>query len=132
MRPHQGVLLDTHTLMWCLSGNTRVSPRLRNILDSDRSVMYSAISIAEIHLKATIGKLPSQEGLVDKIHSIGLRELPFDSASAASLDRFPGLFRHDPFDRMLLAQASTHKLYFETADTRLLSLNLPGVRDATA
>ena len=132
MRPKQGVLLDTHTLLWALNDSHRLSRRLANIISSETQVFYSAVSVAELSIKSTLGKFQLAESLLEDLAAARYEELPLSARSASQMNRFPGLLRHDPFDRMLVAQASTHKLYFETADTTLLSLNLPGVRDARA
>ena len=131
MRPRKGVLLDTNVLLWVLVDSDRVGKRLRSILMSDAPVFFSAVSIFEITIKSALGKFPAQDNMASTIATLGFRELPLDAQSAEQVSRFPALEGHDPFDRMLVAQATTHSIPLETADRRLLALDIPEVRDAT-
>lgn len=77
-----------------------------------------------------IGKLgfaPKPEQLTA---DFGLEPLPLSGEASHALLDFPELQRHDPFDRLLLAQAKTENLSLLTADQTLLALNLPFVQDA--
>jgi len=130
MRPPKGTLLDTHVLLWALAGTTELGSRVVRLLESAAPIYFSPISIMEIVIKTAIGKLPPLAHLVDALESAGFRSVPFDTPSALQVNRFTELQGTDPFDRALLAQALTHSLYFETVDRRLLSLDIPDVRDA--
>ena len=132
MRPPKGVLLDTHVLVWLVRGVQDVSQRVRNLVESDRPTFFSAISFVELAIKAQRNTLPQLPGLAELFTAEGLRELPVDAASAQAIGRFPGLANHDPFDRILVAQAATHNLTLETADRKLLALGLPHINDARA
>lgn len=130
MRPLQGVLLDTHVILWTVGGSASLSARLRRVLESDAPLYFSAISSAEISIKTQLGLLDTPPDLSEQLVGLGLRELPFTTDSAAAMTRFSGLIHHDPFDHMLVAQAATHGLTFETADRKLLALGLPHINDA--
>lgn len=132
MRPQRGVLLDTHVLLWVLDGAREISQRLVALLNSERPVYFSAVSMVEVAIKAQRGTLPELGNLAPPLREAGFRELPLDSASAEAMTRFPGLAGHDPFDRMLVGQAAAHTLDFETADRKLLALGLPHINDAEA
>ena len=132
MRPPKGVLLDTHVLVWLVRGVQDVSQRVRNLVESERPTFFSAISFVELAIKAQRNTLPQLPGLAELFTAEGLRELPVDAASAQAIGRFPGLANHDPFDRILVAQAATHNLTLETADRKLLALGLPHINDARA
>jgi PIN domain nuclease of toxin-antitoxin system len=86
----------------------------------------------EITIKIAKGKFPAQGNLGDTLRALGFRDLPLDAESATQVARFPALEGHDPFDRMLVAQSTTHKLPLETADEKLLALGIPDIRDARA
>ena len=132
MRPPKGVLLDTHVLVWFVRGMPDLSRRVRNLVDSDRPTCFSAISFVELAIKAQRNTLPQLPDIAGKLTAGGLQELPVDAASAQAIRRFPGLANHDPFDRILVAQAATHSLTLETADQKLLALALPHINDARA
>lgn len=108
------VLLDTHTLLWWLDGDRRLSRRARGtIADQGNTVLVSAASAWEIATKARIGKLP---GALEVASDIGgcLASQRFDSLDitvrhAQRAGRLPGTHR-DPFDRMLVAQAQIEDL----------------------
>lgn len=108
-------LADTHVLIWMLEDSSRLSERHRKILASQASVCYSAVSIAEMAIKETLGKLrPPGDPAVD-LPASGLDELPFTAAHAARLRGMP-LHHRDPFDRMLIAQAQEEGLTILTVD----------------
>lgn len=53
--------------------------------------------------------------------------MPYGMDHAERFGDFHSLARHDPFDRMLLAQALAEDLVFLTADKLLLSMDLKNV-----
>lgn len=114
------LLLDTHTLLWWLDGDRRLSRTARKaIADSDNAVVVSAASAWEIATKVRIGKLP---GAIDVAADIAgcLAHQQFQSLDIAVLHaqragRLPGNHR-DPFDRMLIAQAQIEDLPIVTND----------------
>jgi PIN domain nuclease of toxin-antitoxin system len=86
------------------------------ISDPDNQVFVSAVSAAEIEIKAALGKLPPPpEPLAQAIAAEGFSELRFAIAHAAALGALPPLHR-DPFDRMLIAQAQVEGLTVLTTD----------------
>lgn len=73
--------------------------------------------------------LPPQVDLRGEVERAGLTELPFRASHAEEVGRLPALARHDPFDRMLLAQASAEGMRFLTSDAALLGHGLDWVVD---
>ena len=103
------VLLDTHTLLWWLLGNPRLSGTAAGLLGrTDTSIVVSAVSGHEIATKHRIGKLPVPlrlaENLDDVVARNGWQSLSLSMAHAQLAGRMPGAHR-DPFDRMLAAQS---------------------------
>jgi PIN domain nuclease of toxin-antitoxin system len=70
-----------------------------------------------------IGKYISDEDLSKNITAAGLENLLFDMNHADAITHFPTLSRHDPFDRMLIAQAQVEGFVLLTSDKVLLSLD---------
>ncbi len=108
------LLLDTHTFLWWLAGNTRLSIKGRLVIeDAGSDVIVSAASAWEITTKHRIGKLPEASAVAQDvagaIASQGFEELPVTVADAERAGRLPGPHR-DPFDRLLIAQAIRHDL----------------------
>ena len=103
------VLLDTHTFLWWLDGDRRLSARGRRLIaDAATEVFVSAASAWEIAIKAAAGKLPGAldvaEDVAGCMESQGFRPLDITVPHAQRAGNLPPLHR-DPFDRMLVAQA---------------------------
>ena len=103
------VLLDTHTLLWWLDGDRRLSRRARTVIaDDDNSVLVSAASAWEISTKVRLGKLPGAIEVGAELSAIlrqqNFEPLPITIVHALRAGNLPGPHR-DPFDRMLIAQA---------------------------
>ncbi len=113
-------LLDTHTWLWWLFDDERLSKTARGIIqDPNHSLYVSAASAWEIATKHRLGKLDSAAVLVQDIPGYvtrtGCTELPITVEHAARAGSFPQPHR-DPFDRMLAAQATIEGLRLVTRD----------------
>ena len=73
------------------------------------------MTVAEIAIKASLGKLDAPDDLLPTLHAGGFDELTFESRHAEVLRTLPWHHR-DPFDRMLIAQAIAEQLTVVTAD----------------
>ena len=120
--------LDTHVAMWLALGDKRLSkPALREI-NANSETFISSISIAELEIKANLNKLKLPKNLAELFMSNGIQIEAFDANAASQLGRFPTLARHDPFDRMVLAQASLQVgTTLFTADAVISDLNFDWV-----
>jgi PIN domain nuclease of toxin-antitoxin system len=124
------ILLDTAVLIWLLEDLPLLGPRARARIAANGVVHFSTVSIAEIHIKAMTGKLRLPDAMLDRLGPAGLLELPLSGKDAAALSEFPELARHDPFDRLLVAQAHRAGMEFLTSDQTLLSLGREFIGDA--
>lgn len=124
------ILLDTHAALWLLAAEERLGPRSKEAITAAAPVYFSAISLVETSIKRLIGRLDVPADLPGLLTEQGLTALPLTAEHAVAIERFPDLARHDPFDRLLLAQASVEGCRLVTADQRLLGLGLAGVLDA--
>jgi PIN domain nuclease of toxin-antitoxin system len=126
------LLLDTNALIWLIghADGSSLGPNARRKIQEADSVYVSSVSILEIRIKSMLGKLDVGQDLLTNITAAGLKTLSFDVTHADALTEFPDLKKHDPFDRMLLAQAQLERISLMTADTFLLALGLPYVMDA--
>lgn len=110
------LLLDTHILLWWLADDPALSAEYRAVIaDANNDVFVSAVSVAEIAIKTSLGKLEAPDGLIDAVAESGFVELPFLAAHAALLRELPWHHR-DPFDRMLVCQALAEHLALLSAD----------------
>ena len=122
------LLLDTHLLLWAAGQPERLSKAALELLeDEGNEVVFSAASLWEIAIKATLGRDDFRveprllrRALLDN----GYLELPITSQHAVSIDTLPPLHK-DPFDRLLVAQALTEGITLLTTDELLASY--PGV-----
>ena len=122
--------LDTQVALWLASGDKRLSADVVRAINRSTQTVVSAISVAELEVKAMTGKLPAPEGLAQRFREQGVLVEAFDDHAAEQLRRFVTLAKHDPFDRMLLAQASSRiGTIFYTADSVIAEIGLDWVVD---
>ena len=114
------ILLDTHIFLWFISGDSRLSADVRDIIrDLDNEIYLSVVSVWESIVKYQLGKLPLPEPPETylpkqrELHEIA--SLTLDESSIAQLAKLPPLHR-DPFDRMLICQALQYGLTIATVD----------------
>jgi PIN domain nuclease of toxin-antitoxin system len=114
------LLLDTHILLWWLSNSPQLSPaEIEVIADPDNIVLVSAAAAWEISVKTMIGKLESPADLPAALVANNFLELPITIKHTQYLYQLP-LHHHDPFDRMMIAQALSESLVFLTRDAKIL------------
>ena len=112
-------LLDTRVFLWMLSDPRRMSSKaLAVIQNPDRTVYVSAVTAVEIAIKTSLGKLQSPEHLWNEISTRGLRELPLPYVHGERMRVLPA-HHADPFDRMLIAQATEENLTIITHDKKI-------------
>lgn len=114
------LLLDTHALLWFLSGDERMEGDARALVeDEGNEVLVSAASLWEIAIKLSIGKLrmsvPFEKAFPSQLDANEIGVLPI---LPHHLQRVVGLpFHHrDPFDRLLAAQAAADDLSLLSRD----------------
>jgi PIN domain nuclease of toxin-antitoxin system len=113
------LLLDTHLLLWAASASAKMPEAARILIDNpENEVWFSAASIWEVAIKRSLGRDDFQvdarllrRGLLDN----GYTELPINSAHAVAIDSLPSIHK-DPFDRILVAQATVEGVILLTSD----------------
>jgi PIN domain nuclease of toxin-antitoxin system len=113
------LLLDTHVLLWAAGEPDRLSQETRALLgDPGNMLLFSAASMWEIAIKSGLGRDDFQvnprllrRGLLDN----GYEELPIKSEHSLAIDALPPI-HGDPFDRILVAQATIEGIELLTAD----------------
>jgi PIN domain nuclease of toxin-antitoxin system len=105
------LLLDTHVLLWWLSDDRKLAKDARNIIaNPSNDVLVSSASIWEITIKAALGRIEIEpDDLEGEIVRNGFRPLSIGFRHAVTAGRLPTVHR-DPFDRMIVAQASVEEL----------------------
>ncbi len=114
------ILVDTHIYLWMLSYPEKLSQTRRYELESPANEIFlSAMSIAELMIKHSMGKIDITFDPIEMANKMGLDILSFSGVEAMVLGDLP--FHHkDPFDRMLIAQALTNKLSLMSDDSKFL------------
>jgi PIN domain nuclease of toxin-antitoxin system len=113
------LLLDTHLLLWGAVKPERVPVAARAMIeDPARQLVFSAASLWEIAIKRSLGRTDFQvdpallrRNLLDNDYT----ELAVTGRHAVAVAGLPALHR-DPFDRMLVAQATADGLLLLTMD----------------
>jgi len=86
------------------------------IADATALVHVSAVTVWEITIKAQLDRLdPGTERIDQEITANGFVELPISAYHALVAGKLPP-HHHDPFDRMLIAQAHVENLVVITHD----------------
>lgn len=116
-----GLLLDTHAWLWAITSPDKLPKHARNRIASyDGPVYLSTISVMEMAIKASLGKLVLADAdiarFVTRVNAESdIQLLDVSLPQIAALQNLP--WRHrDPFDRMLIAQANVMSLSIVTRD----------------
>jgi PIN domain nuclease of toxin-antitoxin system len=113
------LLLDTHLLLWAAEGIQCVPPGARALMaDPENELVFSVASLWEIVIKNGLGRPDFavdarvlRRALIDN----GYRELPILSEHAVAVEALPPIHK-DPFDRLLIAQATVEGIPLLTDD----------------
>jgi PIN domain nuclease of toxin-antitoxin system len=118
----QKLLIDTNILLAAVIEPERLPGGVQaELRDPECEVLFSAASVWEIAIKTSLGRRDFSF-LPDEVHRLaldtGFTELPIAAAHASAVARLPW-HHHDPFDRLLVAQAQALPAYLLTSDAFL-------------
>jgi PIN domain nuclease of toxin-antitoxin system len=124
------LLLDTHAVLWWLADDDRLSTGAREAIATAEEPLIGAGTLLEVAIKASLGKLQvdgdwAEEALADGFsllpilppHANALRALPYLSVNGSVI--------RDPFDRLLIAQASVERVPVISRDAAVRSHGVP-------
>jgi PIN domain nuclease of toxin-antitoxin system len=115
------LLLDTHVLIWAALDTLEDETKTR-LSGQGVELVFSAVSIWEIAIKSRLGKpdFSFDAAVVRRsLFESGYIELPVNGVHAAAVARLPDLHK-DPFDRLLIAQATVEGITLLSADEAVL------------
>ena len=112
------LLLDTHILLWWLSGSRRLHTAARRTIANSARAYVSAATVWEIAIKIALGKLEFRGEMTEQLVINNLLPLMVTVPHALAAGALP-MHHSDPFDRMLIAQAKIESLTLMTHDVRL-------------
>lgn len=122
------IVLDTHTLVWWVTGDTRLSGAARDTIastlgESGSQVLFSAITAWEIAMLQQRGRLVLTMDLDEWLTIVksiqGVDVVPLSDQVAVESTRLPGEFQKDPADRFIVALARQLNVPVITADRRI-------------
>ncbi len=125
------ILLDSQTALWVLDDNPRLGAVTKETLPQTTEVHVSVATVWELTIKSMLGKLVIPMDFGALIEREGLTLLNVEAEHAEGIRAFPELVRHDPFDRLIVAQAHVEQLDLYTADRVLLGLGRDFIIDST-
>ena len=126
-------LLDTHTLLWTLAKPSEIPKKTLSIIsDPQNKIFVSSVSLWEISIKVSLGKLKlnSEEtvNLIENCKEQGFEFInlePEETIESSKLERFEN--HKDPFDRMFIQQCISRNLIFISKDVRLKQYKSTGL-----
>jgi len=126
------LLLDTHAFIWsAASPQSLTSAARRAIQDPTNDIYISAVSAWEIVIKHGLGKISLPQApeiwVPSRIVAMGFKSLSIRLEHTLAVTSLPH-HHEDPFDRMLLAQATVENLTVVTRDLRMLKYKIPTLK----
>ena len=112
------LLLDTHVVLWAITGDATLGEEFLDRLRHDPDILLSPVSLWEITIKQTAGKLAGPPDLAEQVRDMGFRELAVTHRHGITAGRLP-MHHRDPFDRMLVAQAAVEGVTLATRDASI-------------
>lgn len=120
------IVLDTHTLVWWVSGDPLLSKRARTAIEReqpDGDIIVSSISAWEIAMLVERGKLVLSMDVGSWLSTVAqidaVRFLPVEVEVATKSVDLPGDFHKDPADRMIVATARKLAVPLVTKDDKI-------------
>ena len=117
----KAILLDTHSLLWWLDNDDRLSRRAREAIQNPiTQVLVSVGSLWEIAIKHQLGKLKASNlvnNFQKELDDAGFVELPISGVHAIRAAILP-INHRDPFDRLLIAQAEIENVPIVSRDSQ--------------
>ena len=107
------VLLDTHTFIWYIEGNAKLTQKARDIIEVSGAKIYlSIISLWEMAIKTGKKQLTLQNEFDDLLGVLNSLEIEILTVTFADTQVYKNLPLHhgDPFDRMIISQAINNSL----------------------
>ncbi|GBU20342.1 hypothetical protein R80B4_00218 [Fibrobacteres bacterium R8-0-B4] len=123
-------LLDTHTAIWFLKGESALSQTARQIIvDPSNRRSISIVSVWELAIKIGIGKMKfpgNSAGFISFAEASGFFIIPIKEDYPTIIESLPQIHR-DPFDRMIIATAIAEKMTIITVDKDITRYDVPHI-----
>jgi len=121
------IVLDTHTWVWWVHGDERLTQAQREIITANESdlIGVSAMSCWEIAKLVEYQRLelsnPLEEWFDQALNYPGVQLLALTPEIAIESTRLPGQFHRDPADQIIVATARVYGCSLVTSDDKILN-----------
>jgi len=120
-------LLDTHTALWALDDDFKLSEKARGIINNVSIELFvSLASVWEMAIKISIGKLVFAGGIaafLERLKENGIKIIEIKEGHLRIVETLPFIHR-DPFDRLLIASVNYEGLTIITNDDNIQKYNV--------
>jgi len=116
--------LDSNILVWLDNRPQRLSAPLLKQIQTSAQVYASAVSAWELSIKQSLARLKLARQVSQLIQDENLTELPITAEHGEAVRQLP-LYHRDPFDRLLIVQATIENLILVTANKASLKYGVP-------
>jgi PIN domain nuclease of toxin-antitoxin system len=121
-------LIDTHVLLWSFLTPERIRGPARELFrEGEADLVVSVASLWEVAIKTSVGRLDAPADLPTHVVNVGHEILPIDERHAWRVQSLP-FHHHDPFDRLLVAQAQIEDIPLITHDRILERYDIKVIR----
>ncbi len=114
-------LLDTNALLFSLADVKSLSDKARDIIETEENLCVSIVSLWEIAIKQSIGKLSLSMTIPEiqsECYSRSIEIVPIKPAEIEKIKTLPKI-HNDPFDRLIIAQANAMDATIVTRDSKI-------------
>lgn len=112
-------LIDSHLLLWWLNRDSNLSARAKALMeDPENTLFVSVATLWELRIKQQIGKLKMPKNFLATLLAEGFEPLAIAPHHTEALTNLPPHHK-DPFDRMIIAQATSENLHVLTSDQQM-------------
>ena len=115
-------LMDTHTLLWSFYKEELLSGKVKDIIENADSLYVSIVSLWEIAIKQSLGKLEFKQSVVDIANECLRQDIQILEMKPEHCERIKTIpvIHSDPFDRMIIAQAMQGKMTIISKDGKIM------------
>ncbi len=119
-------LLDTHSLIWAFGDDENLSPIAHEILRTKNEIYISIVSLWEIEIKKSIGKLNvpySMTELAEQCMTEQIKIMPLTPKIIDMIEELPAIHK-DPFDRIIICNALSDDMTIITRDEKIIQYDV--------
>jgi len=115
------LLLDTHTFLWFVNDNPKLSNRLKDLIEDTNNVSYlSVASLWEMSIKFNLGKLtlePNYEEFIEREVTGSTIQILNIELEHLKINATIPFYHRDPFDRLIIAQSMVEDIPIVSVDS---------------